>query len=86
MAKNPRLFEPLWRNGAVEAHISTITLLDLFAGMAMQGLLASWRIKDDGDPKDNVHKITEDSYELARVMLEEREKHLKGESDAEKTD
>jgi hypothetical protein len=83
MAHNPKLFETRWATDGAREHVSDITLLDLFAGMAMQGLLAGW--PDDDDPKDYPNKITEDSYELARMMLEEREKYLKGESDAEKT-
>lgn len=83
MENNPDLFiagHHETATGEVITWSSDITLLDLFAGMAMQGLVAGWRMDADGDPKDNVHKIAEDSYELASQMLEEREKTLKGET------
>ncbi len=78
---NPVLFENCGKE--TPSWIRTeITLLDLFAGMAMQGFVAGWRAEVGDDPKDNVHKITEDSYELARVMLIERERFTQGESNA----
>jgi len=45
-----------------------MTLLDYYAGLAMQGVLSDPKLKD------TMENICAWSYEIARVMLEERAK------------
>jgi hypothetical protein len=51
-----------WREG--------ITIRDYFAAKAMQGLISNFK----GDVSTNYEIISAVSYEMADVMLEEREK------------
>lgn len=57
-----------------------MTLLDYFAGQAMQGLLASPRPILDGEEVPEILKlglVARLAYKMAVSMLEEREKHIK---------
>lgn len=56
---------------------SEMTLLDEFAKAAMQGLLASDRMRLDA--KDAVGAITRNSYRIAQAMLSERARIMEGE-------
>ena len=79
--KNPKLF--LNADPSLSGIRTEITLLDLAALFAIQGLIASWHITGKGDfPEDNPGKIVEDSFAMGRAFLEEREKYSKGESNA----
>ena len=78
MENNPDLFiagHHETSTGKVITWSTEITLLDLFAGMALQGMLA-----DDSDRLDNA--AAKEAYETAKAMLEERERITKGETDA----
>ena len=52
-----------------------MSLLDHFAGLAMQGLMANPRdVHVIGDDKSTKNGVSELSYAIARAMLEERAK------------
>ena len=76
MENNPDLFIAGYHEtstGRVVTWSTEITLLDLFAGMAMEGMLAS----GDDEP---AKVMATSAYSFAKAMLEEREKNLKGEA------
>jgi len=59
--------------------MSNITLRDHFAGLAMQGLLASPTMGDaalHASATDWLKDIKETAYEFADAMIKERNKHL----------
>lgn len=85
---NPKLFEGPYPGGTPLIR-SEITLLDLFAGMALHSLIAASdqkkfrdeavkRAKKAGMPVCNY--IARDAYRWGENMLEERDKIMKGES------
>ena len=78
MENNPDLFIAGYHEtstGRVVTWSTEITLLDLFAGAALQGMLAN-----DSDRIDEA--TAKEAYEIAQAMLYEREKNLKGDKDA----
>ena len=58
------------RDGVAEEQ-KGMTLLDYFAGQAMQGIMTDEVCRSSGRTQ-----IARDSYLIAQAMLEEREKHL----------
>ena len=54
---------------------SGMSLLDWFAGMAMQGGIAALQETDDWPP--SMRNIAERSYQLAATMIAERERRMK---------
>ncbi len=56
-----------------------MSLLDHFAGLAMQGLMGRvWCDPITGKPPDNLQEVwAEGSYQMANAMLKERQKWIK---------
>lgn len=88
---NPKLVEPVWRDNVVIGHCSNITLLDLFAGIALHSLLQMSHSKAFRDKAKKKAKkygmrvencLAQDAYMWGKNMLEERENILKGDNDA----
>lgn len=77
--KNPSVFpneETVWEGdeSRIVEHPG-MSLLDHFAGLAMQGLMANPRdVHVIGDDKSTKNGVSELSYAIARAMLEERAK------------
>jgi hypothetical protein len=82
--ENPKLFErdPLEKVLTKGGYLTDITLLDLFAGMAMVGLLGSPSMVKCNDKTILVGEkdIAASAYNMARFMLKERETVMKKEN------
>lgn len=76
--KNIRVY-PSQTTDAEGNYEKGMTLLDYFAGLALQGLIAQGGIQGhlDGGGENNDQRINAQwAYKFAQAMLEERSKHL----------
>ncbi len=67
--KNPKAFPSELHYVDTTTFSGGMTLLDYFAGRAMQGIT----VKRDY----TAESVSEDSYKIAKAMLKEREKYIK---------
>ena len=71
--KNPRAFPSQTTEGE-EGFNKGMTLLDYFAGQALQGLIAGHQNHVDGSGDNAMY--AKQAYWFAEAMLEERKKHI----------
>ncbi len=73
--KNPRAF-PVTETAEQYAKNEGMTLLDYFAAKAIEGM-ALKLYTSDANYQTGAQDISRQAYKLAKVMLKEREKHIK---------